>query len=70
MDSQFAAVVVIDAATVSELIHEMTDPRPGCADHLCQGFLIDSGKHNFGPVFFAKLGQQQEGPSQTLLAVV
>ena len=69
-DSQFAAVFVSDAATILELIHEMTHARPGCADHLCQGFLSNSGKHNLGPVFLAKMGQQQENPSQTLFAGV
>src|SRR5207245_11176704 len=38
--------VVIDKAKLLELIHEMIDPRPGCADHLCLVFLIDSGKHS------------------------
>jgi len=42
--------VVIDKAKLLELIHEMIDPRPGCADHLCLVFLIDSGKHSSGCV--------------------
>ncbi|OFW24229.1 MAG: hypothetical protein A3H27_15745 [Acidobacteria bacterium RIFCSPLOWO2_02_FULL_59_13] len=70
MDSQFAAVFVINEAVILELIHEMTHPRPGCADHMCQGFLIDSGKHSLGPVSLAKMCQQQENPSQTLFAGV
>jgi len=70
VDGQVAAVFVIDKAMFPEPIHEMTDPRPGCADHLRQGFLIDSGEHSFGPAVLANMGQQQENPSQTLLAVV
>jgi len=68
MDGQ-SAVVIVDKAMLPEPIHEMTNPRPGCTDHLCQCFLIDSGKHSFSPVFLSKMCQQQENPSQTLLAV-
>ena len=52
------SVVVIDEAMLPELIHEVTDPRPGCADHFCQGCLIDSRKHGFGSTFLAKMSQQ------------
>ena len=57
MDRQLAAVFVIDKTMLFELIHEMTDPRPSRADHLRQAFLIDSGKHRFGPAFLAKMRQ-------------
>ena len=70
MDHQLAAVSVIDKAKILELTHEMTDPRPGCSDHLRQVFLIDPGNYSFGPALLAKMGQQQENPSQTLLAGV
>ena len=69
MDRQPAASV-IDKAELPELIHEMTDPRPGGADHLRQVFLIDSGKYGFGFSFLAKMSQQEENPSQALLAGV
>jgi hypothetical protein len=46
MDGQ-SAVVIVDKAMISELVHEMTDPRPGCADHLCQHILIDSRNYDF-----------------------
>ncbi len=49
MDRQPAAVGVFDKALLLELIHDMTDPRPGCAEHLRQAFLIDSGMYSFGP---------------------
>jgi hypothetical protein len=68
MDRQPA--VVIDKAKLPELLHEMTDPRPGCADHWRQVFLIDSVKDNLGSTFLAKMSQQQENPSHTLLAGV
>ena len=69
MDRQRAAAV-IDKAKLPELVHEVTDPRPGGADHLGQVFLIDSGKYGFGFSFLAKMGQQQENPGQALLAGV
>src|SRR5271157_5293771 len=37
--------VVVDEAEVLKLVHEMTDARPGGADHLRQTLLIDSGDH-------------------------
>ena len=71
MDLQSAAgAFVIDKTQLLELVHEMTDPRPGGAHHLRQVFLIDSGKDTLGSTFFAKMRQQQENPRQTLLAGV
>jgi hypothetical protein len=58
MHRQSAAVVVIDKTEPPELIHEVTDPRPGCADHLCQVILADSGKHRFRSAFLAEMGEQ------------
>ena len=49
---------VIDKAQRPELVHEMTDPRPGGADHLGQVFLIDSGMDSFYSAFLAKMRQQ------------
>ena len=69
MDRQ-SAVVVIDKAKLPELIHEMTDSRPGCADHLCQRILIHSWNYAFGSAFLAKMSKQQENTSQPLLARV
>jgi hypothetical protein len=37
---------------------------------LCQVFLIDPGNYSFGLALLAKMGQQQENPSQALLAGV
>ena len=56
MDRQPAAVI-IDKAELPELIHEMTDPRPGGTHHLCQVFLIDSAMYSFGSAFLAKMRQ-------------
>ena len=58
MDRQRAVAIVIDKAEFPELIHKMTDPRPGGTDHLCQLFLIDSGKFSFGFTSLAKMRQQ------------
>ena len=69
MDGQ-SAVVIVDKAMFPESVHEMTDPRPGCTDHLCQRILLHSGDYYFGLAFLAKMRQQQENPSQTLFAGV
>jgi hypothetical protein len=70
MDCQPAAVAVVDKAQLPELIHEMTDPRPSGADHLCQVVLTHSGNDGFGFAFLAEMSQQQEHSGQTLLAGV
>ena len=57
MDSH-SVIVVSDKAVLPEPVHEMTDPRPGGADHLCQGILIHSGNYRFGPTFLAEMGKQ------------
>jgi hypothetical protein len=69
VDRHFSTVV-FDKAKLPELIHEKINPRPGCADHLCQVFLTNPGNYSFGTALFAKMGQQQENPSQALLAGV
>jgi hypothetical protein len=57
MDGQ-SLVVVLDKAMLPEPVHEMTDPRPGGANHLCQGILIHSGNYRFGATFLAEMGEQ------------
>jgi hypothetical protein len=70
MDHQPVVIAVFNKAQLPELIHEMTDPRPGGADHLCQIGLTDFGKYRFGSAFLAKMSEQQEDPRQTLFARV
>src|SRR5579872_4373786 len=70
MDCQRALVRVIDKAELPEITHEMTDPRPGGTNHLCQIFLIDSGKCLSVSTFRAKSRKQQENPGQTLLTKI
>jgi hypothetical protein len=69
MDGQ-SAVVIVNKPMISKPIHEMTDPRSGCAYHLCQISLTDPRKDKFGSTLLAKMGQQQEDPSQTFFAGV
>jgi hypothetical protein len=49
-----------------EPVHEVADPGPGRADHLCQTILTDSGDYGFSLAFLAEMRKQQEDPSQTL----
>lgn len=62
MDSQ-SAVIIVYKAMLPEPVHEVTDPRPGRADHLCEGILIDFRDHGFSLAFLAKMRKQQENPS-------
>ena len=64
MDRQ-SAVIIVNKALLSEPVHEMTDPRPGRADHLCQSILIYVGDYDFRLAFLTKMRKQQENPSQT-----
>ena len=70
MSCQPVLIVVVDKAQLPEPVHEMTDPRPGCADHLCQVSLTDPGKHKFGSAFLAKMSEQQEDPGEPPFARV
>ena len=63
-------VIIVDKAVLSEPVHEMTDPRPGRADHLCQGILTHVGDYDFSLAFLAKMRKKQENLSQTLFAGV
>ena len=58
VNRQRGVLRVIDKTLRSEPVHEITDPRPGGADHLGQVFLIDSGMDRFGSAFLAKMRQQ------------
>ena len=66
----FQTPVVINEAEGLELIHEMADPRPGCANHLGQIFLTDLGDYSFGFTFLAEMGQQKQNAGQAFLAGV
>jgi hypothetical protein len=70
MDRQRAVAIVIDKAELPELVHEMTDPRPGGADHLGQLCLIDFGKCRSVSISLAKTRKQQEDPGQAFLAEI
>jgi hypothetical protein len=70
VDCQPVILAVINKAHFSELVHEMTYPRAGCADHLCQSGLADPRQDRFGSAFLAKMGKQQQHPSQTPFAGV
>ena len=70
MDRQRAIAMVVDKAQLPELVHEMTDPRPGGAHHLCQVFLIDSGKRSSVSAFRGKTRKHQESPGQSFLAEI
>ena len=63
-----SAIVVIYKAEPAELVHEVTHPRTGRADHLRQVILIDPWNHRFGSAFLAKMSKQQENPGQPFLA--
>jgi hypothetical protein len=58
--------VVVYKTMLPELLHKAADPRPGCADHLCQAILTDSGNHKLGSVFLAIMSEQQEDLIQTV----
>ena len=63
IESQRAAGGVIHKAQLPELIHEMTDPRPGGANHLCQVFLAEQ----IGTEACAKLYRQAIHPGIYLI---
>jgi len=62
------AVAIIKEAQLSELVHEKTDARPDCADHLSEGLLTDSGDYRLGRTFLAEVSKQQQKPGQRFFA--
>jgi len=63
-----AAPVIVKEAQFSEPVHEKTDPRPGCAYHLGEGFLTDLGDYSLGHTVLAEMGKQEQNPSESLFA--
>ena len=70
MDRQRAVARVINKAQLPEIIHEMTDPRPGGAHHLGQVFLVDFGTRSSVLTFRAKARKQQGNPGQAFLTEI
>jgi len=59
--------VVVNEAQLPELIHEETDARTCCPDHLGERFLTDFRDHRLGLILFAEVGQQQQHSREPLL---
>ena len=70
MDRQRAIAIVIDKAELPELVHEVTDPRPGSSHHLGQVFLIDSGECRSVSTFVAEMREHQENSGQAFLTEI
>jgi hypothetical protein len=52
-------VLFLSQGKCAELVHEMADPRAGCAYHLRESLLIDFGDYSPGCAFLAEMGPQQ-----------
>ena len=70
MNLQPAPAIIVNEAQLSEPIHEKTHPRPGRADHVCEGLLTDLGDYGLGHAFLAEMGKQEQNPSKPLFAGV
>ena len=55
MDLQ--STVVVNETHLPESVHEKTDPRPGCADHLCESLLADLGDYGLGHALLAEMSK-------------
>jgi hypothetical protein len=62
------ALVIVNEAQCAELVHEMADPRAGCAYHLRESLLTDFGDYSPGCAFLAEIGPQQQDSGQSLFA--
>ena len=56
-DLQIHPAVILDKAKLPELVHEMTDPRPGGAHNFREGLLTDLGDH---PLLLALLANRRK----------
>jgi hypothetical protein len=50
-------LAIVNEAQLSEPVHEKTDPRPGCADHIGEGLLADLGDYRLGHAFLAEVNK-------------
>src|SRR5688572_9247893 len=64
------ATVVMDEAHLPEPVHEVADPRSGRADHGGEGLLTDLRDDGLRLRFLPEVREEQEEPSQSLLAGV
>ncbi len=60
--------VIFDKSQFFEAIHKEANSGSGCANHLRLNFLADLWNHCLGLAFFAKQGEQQQNPRQSLFA--
>ena len=63
-----SAIVILDEALSPEFVHEKVDSGARCTNHFCQHPLRYSVEQLFRFGFLAIVSEQQEGPSQSLLA--
>ena len=66
------APVIVNEAQFPEIVHEMANPRAGCAHHLGEGLLTDRGDYSLGHAFLAKMGKQSavdQRPNQSTAMV-
>src|SRR4029077_623989 len=68
IDVDFA--VVFDEAQFAEFAHEKIDPRPRCANHLCQRLLRYLDLHRWRLALLAIAREQQQGARDALLTGV
>ncbi len=64
------AAVVFNEAQFPEPIHEEADTRSRCADHFGEGFLAHFRDEWYRLGFLAKVGHQQQKPSEAFFAGV
>ena len=62
--------VIVNETKLSELVHEMTHARAGCADHFRQHFLTDLFDYHVRFSIVAVAGKQKQNSRQSLFTGV
>ncbi len=60
--------VVADEAQLAEFIHEETDARSRCPDHLCESFLADLDIDRLRAALLGEMREKQKKASQSAFA--
>ena len=60
--------IVVQEAELPELVHEVTHPGAGGANHFGEYFLTDLRDDHLRFPFFPEMGHEKEHPRETLLA--
>ena len=62
--------IIVDETQFPEFVHEETDSRSSCANHLRESFVTDVRHHRLRRIFLSEIGEKKKEPGESLFARV